>query len=156
GEPASDPAEPDDQQRLAADLLLAPPDIAHHAAPVPPGLVVARLGEPAGERQDERHGMLGDRAPIDALGAGKPDAAALPQGLRILVGARAGGLDEAEPRRPRQELVAPETRDHHHIGLADPPLELFRGTDPEARDAGTPDEEALLQAIGDMGEADDE
>src|SRR5690242_755884 len=46
GKAPADIAEADDQQRLAAELVLALGGIADHAAPEAPCLVVARLGKP--------------------------------------------------------------------------------------------------------------
>jgi hypothetical protein len=71
----ADLAEPDDQQRLAAQFVLPPAEIADHAAPMPLRLVVPRLGETPGERQDQRHRMFRDGAVIDPARAGEAYAA---------------------------------------------------------------------------------
>ena len=61
GQPRADAAEADDQQRLAAELVLARGDLGDHAAPVLRRLVVAAGVQVALERQDQRHGVLGHR-----------------------------------------------------------------------------------------------
>ena len=68
-------AEADDQQGLAAELVLARGEVGDHAAPVLLGLVVARDVELPLHGEDQRHGVLGDGARIDALRARQADAA---------------------------------------------------------------------------------
>ena len=135
-EAAADIAEPDDEQRLAAELVLALRQVADHPAPDALCLVVARLGQAAGQRQDQRHGVLGDGARVDAAGAGEADIAALELVARELVGAGADRLDEAQPRRAVEEGVAPQAGDHQHVGLADAGRECFGVAHRETLDAG--------------------
>jgi hypothetical protein len=59
--PAAGLSEADDQQRLAAELVLSLREVADHTAPDPFCLIVARLRKPARERQHQRHDVLGDR-----------------------------------------------------------------------------------------------
>ena len=73
---------------------------------------------------------------------------------RELVGAGTDRLDEAQPLRARQEIVAPEPRDHQHVGVTDPLLERGAVAHVEALDAGRELKEALAQPIGDMRETD--
>src|SRR5208283_3306646 len=96
GEASADLPEADDKERLAAELVLALRGIADHAAPDPFCLVVARLGKPAAQCQDEGHRMLGDRSVVDAAGTGEADAALGQLDERELVGAGADRLDIAE------------------------------------------------------------
>src|SRR5436190_8283226 len=63
-------------------------------------------------------------------------------------------LDEAQPLGARQEIVAPEPRDHQHVGLAYPLLERGAVAHLEALDAGRERQEALAQAIGNMRKTD--
>src|SRR5262249_7458989 len=112
------------------------------------------LGKAARECQDQRHDVLGDRAGIDAAGAREPHAVLLERLARELVGAGTDRLDEAQPRRARQEVVAPEPRDHQHVGLADPLLERGAVAHLEAIDTGRACQEALAQPISDMRKAD--
>jgi hypothetical protein len=53
-----------------------------------------------------------------------------------------------------KEFVAPEPRDHRHVGLADPLLEFVAVAHLEALDAGRERQEALAQPIGNMGKTD--
>ncbi len=119
-EPAADLSEADDQQRLAAEFVLTLRDVADHTALGPSCLVVPRLGKPARERQHQCQDVFRDRAGIDAAGARQPHAVLRERLARKLVGAGADRLDEAQPFRSRQEVVAPEPRDHQHVGLGDP------------------------------------
>jgi hypothetical protein len=120
---------------------------------MPAGLMVAGLRQAPGEGQISAMACLGHGALIGALGA----ASRMPRSLSkrgILVGARADRLDEGQPAGPVQQIVAPEAGDQQHIGLADPALELCRRTQLEARDPRLARQEALLELIGHMGEAD--
>jgi hypothetical protein len=72
---------------------------------------------------------------------------------RELVGAGTDQLGEAQPLRARQEVVAPEPRDHQHVRLADPLLERGAVADLEALDAGRELQEALAQPIANMRKA---
>ncbi len=110
--------EPDDQQRLAAQLVLALRQVRDHAAPVVLDLVVAREMQLARHRQDQRHRMLGDRARIHALRAREADVGGLERLARILVRAGADRLDELELRGARDQVVAPHHRDADHVGVA--------------------------------------
>ena len=80
-----------------------------------PVVCLSRLGKPTREGQHQRHDMLGDRAGIDTPGAREPHAVLLERLARDLVGAGADRLDEAQPLRTQQDIVAPEPRDHQHI-----------------------------------------
>ena len=86
-------------------------DVADHAAPIVAGLIVARLRNLPRQARIKRHRMLGDRALVRAVRAGEPDARPRQRGARILVGARADRLDEGEPRRLGDQLVAPQPGD---------------------------------------------
>jgi hypothetical protein len=101
-EPAADLSEADDQQRLAAKLVLSLREVADHTAPDPLCLVVARLGKPPRERQHECHEVLGDRAGIDAAGAREPHAVLLERLARELVGAGKRGRFARGKRSLRQ------------------------------------------------------
>jgi hypothetical protein len=57
------------------------------------------------------------------------------------------------PLRARQEIVAPQHRNHQHVGLADPLLERGAVTHLEALDGGRERQEALTQPIGNMRKA---
>ena len=108
----------------------------------------------ARHREDQRHRVLGDRARVDAVRAREPDAGGLERLARILVGAGADRLDEFELRRARDQVVAPQHRDAHHVGVADAHGQLFERADLEVPDAGVAQREALGHAVGDVGEAD--
>src|SRR5207302_7430333 len=105
---AADIPKTDDEQRLAAELILALCEIADHLPPDMPVLVVARLGKAAGQCQDQRHAVLRDGARVDAARAGEADIAALELAAWELVGAGADRLDEAQPRREGEEDVGAE------------------------------------------------
>jgi hypothetical protein len=98
--------------------------------------------------------VLGDRAGIDAAGDREPHAVLLERLQRELVGASTDRLNEAQSLRARQEVVAPEPRDHQHVGLADPLLERGAVAHLEALDAGRERQEALAQPIGNMRKTD--
>src|SRR5262245_18581120 len=61
-----------------------------------------------GQRQDQRHGVLRHRLRIHALRARQTDAGGLERVARVLVGAGADRLNESEPWRLLNELVAPQ------------------------------------------------
>src|ERR1700733_1791537 len=94
---AADPAHADDQQGLAAQLVLALGEIANHAAPYLLVLIVARLRQAPCDRQDERDRMLGHGAGVDAGRTRQTDVLRAELLLGILVHARGDGLDELEP-----------------------------------------------------------
>ena len=135
-QPRADAPEPDDQQGLAGELVLALRQVGDHAAPVPPGLVVAGEVQLPRQRQDQRHGVLRHRLGVDALRAGEPDAGGGERVAIVLVGAGADRLDEGEPRRARDELVAPHHRHAQHVEFAEPRVKLVEGADLEMADAG--------------------
>ena len=81
-------------------------------------LVVARDMQLPFQREDQRHGMLRHRRCIDAACARQADAGTSEVLARVLVGAGADRLDEGEPRRLRDQLVAPQHRDAEHVGFA--------------------------------------
>ena len=128
--------------------------IADHAAPDAPRLVVARLRQPAAQRQDQRHRVLGDGAGVDAARARQADAAARQRLARKLVGAGADRLDEAQPGRPIEQPVVPQPRDHQHVGLGQRGCQGLGVAHREAGDAGPERRKALVQPIGDMSKAD--
>ena len=111
-QPRADAAEPDDQQRLAAEFVLAlargPRSCRASAAwpgcRAPGGAAAAGPGS-----APSRARATASR--IHALRARQPDAGGRERVAGILVGAGADRLDEGEPRRPRDELVAPHHRD---------------------------------------------
>ena len=119
-------------------------------------LVVARLGEAAGQRQDQCHAVLGDGARVDAARAGEADLAARELFARELVGAGADRLDEAQPRRAVEEGVVPQAGDHQHTGLADASRERLGIAHRETPDAGPERGKPLVEPVSDMGETDDE
>src|SRR6185369_15924416 len=145
--PAADVAQAHDEERLAADLVLALGDVGDHAAPRMLRLVIARFGELARHREDEGHRVLGDGAGIHAASAREPDRALAELRAIVLVGSRADGLDESQPRRALEEMVAPESRHDHDVGLGDAPLELVERADFQAVDAGISGEESLPQPV---------
>jgi hypothetical protein len=103
----ADAAEADDQQGLAAELVLALFKLRHHATPEVLRLVVAGKMQLARHREDQRHGVLGDRARIDAVTAREADAGGLQALARILVGAGADRLDEFQLGSAADQAVAP-------------------------------------------------
>jgi hypothetical protein len=131
-------------------------DLRDQPAPLALALVVARHRQLARERQDQRHGVLGHRTLVRALRAGDADAGPAEQVARVLVGAGADRLDEGEPRRELDEVVAPEAGDAQHVGVADARLQLVDAAHLERADARVAEEEALLQPVGGVGEADGE
>src|SRR5581483_4507361 len=159
GEPrqtSADAAEPDDDQRLAAELVLPLRQVGDHAAPGMLRLVVARLREATRHRQNERHCVLGHSVDVDALRTGEPNAATIEHGAIELIGAGADGLNEMQLARALGELVAPQPRNHQHVGLTDARLELFARGHAEAFDRQLAQHEALLQLVGDVSKADGE
>jgi hypothetical protein len=154
GEMRADAAEPDDQQRLAAEFVLALAQVGDHAAPVVLGLIVAREMQLARHRKDQRHPVLGDRARIHALRARKPDARGFERLALILVGAGADRLDEFELRRARDQIVAPHHRDADHVRVRDAHGQFFQRIDLVVLDAGVARREAVGHAVGDVCEAD--
>src|SRR4029077_962447 len=128
GEPRQTPpdtAEPNNQQRLAGKLVLALRDLSDHPAVYVAGLVVARFGQPARQREDECHGMLGDRLLVDALGACETYAASCEELLVELIRPGADRLDEAKLRRMIEEIVAQQAGENEDVGLTKPLEELF-------------------------------
>src|SRR5712671_5989401 len=95
----ADAAEADDQQRLAAEFVLALADIRDHAAPVVLDLIVARNMKLTRHGEDQRHRVLGNGARVDAVRASKTYACGLQAVALVLVGARRNRLDELELRR---------------------------------------------------------
>ena len=93
---------------------------------MPLRLVVARLGQPARERQDQRHRVLGDRAGIDAARRSPAACRAAGAPPRELVDAGADRLDEPQLRRARDQRVVPQPRDRQHVGLGDGCFEAAR------------------------------
>ncbi len=154
GEASADIAEADDQQCLAAELVLAPVGIADHAAPDAFCLVVARLGKPAGQSEDQGHRVLGHRLRVDTAGAGEPDAAPCQLVFRKLVGAGADRLDQTQFFGAVEQAVAPQPRDHQHIGLGHSLVQPLRIAHRKAGDAGAEGRKPLVQPVGDMGKAD--
>ena len=107
GQSSADVAQADDEERLAAELVLALGEIADHPPPDALSLVVAGLRKTAAQGQHQRHRVFGDGPSIDAAGTGEPDAALCQLFARELVGAGADRLNEAEPLRPIEELILP-------------------------------------------------
>ena len=95
GQAPTDSAKADDQQRLAAQFVLALRQVADHAPPKALRLVVARLGKAPAEGQDQCHGMFRDRLRIHALGTGQADTGDAQRILAILVDTGTDRLDEA-------------------------------------------------------------
>src|SRR5204862_6341134 len=153
-EAAPDISEADDEQCLAVELVLALREVADHLPPVAAVLVVARLGEAAGERQDQCHAVLGDGARVDAARAGEADQAALELAAWELVGAGADRLDEAQPRPAVEELTLPQAGNPQHVGLADAGCERLRIAYRKTPDAGAERRKALVEPVGDMRETD--
>jgi hypothetical protein len=96
--------------------------------------------------------MLRHRPGIHAARAGEADAALLQLFTIELVGAGADRLDEAQPRRRVEEVVAPEAGDHDDLRFADALLEIFPRSHFEALDGRLPRKEALLHPIGGVRE----
>ena len=153
-EASANVAEPDDQQGLAAEFVLARRQVADHAAPDALPLIVAGLGQPPRQRQDQRDGVFRDRLRVDAARAGEADAALLEGLAPELIGAGPDRLDEAQLGGARGEIVAPQPRDHQHIGIGDAPAKLLGAANLKARDTGIAPRELRLKLIGDMREAD--
>ena len=107
GESPADVADTDDEQRLAGKLVLALRQIADHLAPDAPCLIVARLGKPAAQGENERHCVLGHGTGIDPTRAGQTDAAERQLIARELVGPGADRLDKAQPRRALEQIIPP-------------------------------------------------
>ena len=59
---------------------------------------------------------------VGSAGAREPHVVLLEPLARELVGTGTDRLDETQPLRARQEILAPEPRDHQHVGLAYPLL----------------------------------
>ena len=154
GETSANLPQADDEERFAAKLVLPLRGIADHAAPDALCLVVARLGKPAAQCEDEGHRVLRDRSDVDAAGIGKADAALRQLFMGELVSAGADRLDEAELLRAIEKTVLPQPGDHEHIGLFHPILQGLGIADGEAIDAGVEGGKPLIQPIGDVGEAD--
>jgi len=74
---------------------------------VPFYLVIACLGKPTAQSEDEGHRVLSDCAVVDAARAGKADAALCQLAARELVGAGADRLDKAELLRAVEQTVMP-------------------------------------------------
>jgi hypothetical protein len=72
---------------------------------------------------------------------------------RILVRAGADRLNEAQPRRPRDELVAPHHGHAQEIELAKPRRELIQRAHLEMPDPRFAARKPFRHAIGDMGKA---
>jgi len=89
-----------------------------------------------GQRQDQRHGVLRHRLRIHALRARQTDAGGLERVARVLVGAGADRLNESEPWRPLNELVAPQHGHAQEIELAQSRRELVERADLEIPDPG--------------------
>src|SRR5216683_2426970 len=154
GKASADVAQADDQQRLAAEFILAPREIADHLAPDALYLIVARLGKPTAQCEYQGHRVLGNGAGIDAARAGQADAALRQLVARELVGAGADRLDEAELFRAVEQPVMPQPGDHQHIGLAHLALQALAVAYRKTGDACLEDRKPLMQLVGDMGKAD--
>jgi len=119
-------------------------------------LVVAGEMELARQRQDQRDRVLGDSALIAALGAGEAHAGRSELLLVELVGAGADRLDETQLTQSVEDLVAPEARDHQHVGFQRTGLEIVEIANLEAGRRSVAGEVFVTQLIGRMGEADGE
>ncbi len=139
----ADAAEADNDQRLAAELLLAQRAIADHAAPLPRLLVIARLMKLTRKGENERHGMFRHRAFVGALSVGQSNAMLGEQRPVILIRAGAEGLNEAKLGRTCQQRVAPQAGQDEHIGFMRASFEVFQRPHLKVRDAGLPGGEFL-------------
>jgi len=74
---------------------------------VPTSLVVTRFLQSPHQGQDQGHGMLGDGAFVDALGARQPDAPRGQEGAIELVDAGADRLDEPQPMGRFKQRATP-------------------------------------------------
>ena len=86
-------------------------------------LVVARLGQPPCDSEDQCDCVLGDGARIDARGARQADA--LGRGCSLGYWSMPELIDWMNLSLPACgiQVVLPHARDHHDIGLADALLE---------------------------------
>ena len=144
--------EADDDQRLAAEFVLALRQIADHAAPDFSRLVVARLGQAAGKRQNQADRMFGDRARVHPGRTGQPYAAFGQCRLVVLVGAGADGLDEFQPRGRLDQSVVPHAGRHDDIRLLRAPVQLGAVPHLETGDTGVQGVPAGLHLVGGVGE----
>jgi len=152
---AADAAEPYDQNRLAAKLVLALRRVTDHAAPVLRRLIVAPGVELAREGQDQGDGVLRDGPCVDPLGAGETHTQLAETVLVVLVRPGADRLHELEPRGAVEQLIAPKAGCQDDIGLMRFRLELVHRAHLEIADACAASGERLAHAIGDMRKADD-
>jgi hypothetical protein len=149
----ADAAHADDEQRLAAEFVLALAEIADHAAPHLLVLIVARFRQSTRHRKDQRDRMLGHGARIDACSTGKPNVLRRQLLPGILVHARTDRLDELQLGGGRNQLVLPHARDHHDIGFAHPLLQIVEVPDLKALHPGLAQVEARLHLVRRVGEA---
>ena len=153
-QPRADAPEPDDQQGLAGELVLALRQVGDHAAPVPPGLVVAGEVQLARQRQDQRHGVLRHRLGVDALRARQPDAGG---GERVATYWSVPALiDWMKASRGARAMNSLRHIIDTHSTSNSPSraVKLVEGADLEMADAGVAQREPFRHAIGDMGKAD--
>src|SRR5262249_29587987 len=154
--PGADPAEPDDQQRLAAKLVLALAGIGDHAAPVPPALVVAPGRNVPHHRENERHRVFRDRPLVDALGARQTDALRAQHIARELIGPRPDRLNEPQLGGALYQPVAPQAGDDENVGLGNARGQIIEAAHLDRAQPGVARGKAIAQAIGHMGETDRE
>ena len=98
--------------------------------------------------------MLADRVAVHTAGIGEPDLSSLQIVKWELIVASADGLDETQFRRQIQEMVAPKTGDHKHLGLPDTSVPLLRRPGLEEFNARVPLPEGRAHLVGDVGKAD--
>src|SRR5262245_6772249 len=97
--------------------------------------------------------MLRDGAVVDAVRAGKANAALRQLFAWELVSAGADRLYEAELFHAVEKAVLPQPGDHEHVGLAHPVLQGLGIADGKALNAGVKGRKPFMQPIGDVGEA---
>src|SRR5262249_22214272 len=150
---AADTAQPNDQKGLTAEFVLALRQIGNHAAPNVLGLVVARFWQTPRNSENESHGMFGDGAHIYPLRARKTNPALLQIFQVELVSTRANRLDEAQPVRFFEQLVAPQAGHNDDIRFADAALEFICRTYIKAVDPDLPRQEPLLHLVSNVSKA---
>ena len=154
GQLGADGAEPEDDEGVAGEIVLALGERGDHAPPDVSALIVPRLGQMARQGEDERHAMLGDGIPVDAARIRERDAPRAEVVERELIVARADRLDVGQPLRPRQDLVAPEARDDQDIRRADARQRVVQGGSLEMGHAGSARLEPLRETVGGVRELD--
>ena len=110
-------ADPDDQQRLAADVAVEALD------PAALSLVGDHLGHAVVEHEDGHCRVLGRAAAMDPSAVGEHRAGWQPVERHQVVHAGAVRVHPLEPRRAAREIVARDVPREHHVRRLQPLLE---------------------------------